>query len=179
MDEQKGHSPQLTKLRGILADGLARARLNQTQLAQRAGLGRTTVSEAVSPQKPVPSASPPLGGGLSLSGERLVDGAGKDARPALEGMPGGLQGDGPGVLLHSGHDAGDGLVREWLETDPLAIADLRAQDAPVDGGGRKDQGLDDSGAALLVRAAVVALLPVAAHVLVRVLEALDGQASRR
>ncbi|MGW1597557.1 helix-turn-helix domain-containing protein [Streptomyces sp. NPDC002343] len=56
MDEQNGHSPQLTKLRGRLADGLARARLNQTQLAQRAGLGRTTVSEALSPQKPVPSA---------------------------------------------------------------------------------------------------------------------------
>ena len=56
MDEQTGHSPQLTKLRGRLADGLARARLNQTQLARRAGLGRTTVSEALSPQKPVPSA---------------------------------------------------------------------------------------------------------------------------
>ncbi|MGV9942405.1 helix-turn-helix domain-containing protein [Streptomyces sp. NPDC003401] len=56
MDEQNGHSPQLTKLRGRLADGLARARLNQTQLARRAGLGRTTVSEALSPQKPVPSA---------------------------------------------------------------------------------------------------------------------------
>ncbi|WP_327692431.1 helix-turn-helix domain-containing protein [Streptomyces sp. NBC_00459] len=56
MDEQNGHSPQLTKLRGRLADGLARTRLNQTQLARRAGLGRTTVSEALSPQKPVPSA---------------------------------------------------------------------------------------------------------------------------
>ncbi|MFH8419310.1 helix-turn-helix domain-containing protein [Streptomyces collinus] len=56
MDEQTGHSPQLTKLRGRLADGLARARLNQTQLARRAGLGRTTVSEALSAQKPVPSA---------------------------------------------------------------------------------------------------------------------------
>ncbi|MFF3343264.1 helix-turn-helix domain-containing protein [Streptomyces flavidovirens] len=56
MVEQNGHSPQLTKLRGRLADGLARARLNQTQLARRAGLGRTTVSEALSPQKPVPSA---------------------------------------------------------------------------------------------------------------------------
>jgi transcriptional regulator with XRE-family HTH domain len=56
MDEQNGHSPQLTELRGRLADGLAQARLNQTQLARRAGLGRTTVSEALSPQKPVPSA---------------------------------------------------------------------------------------------------------------------------
>ncbi|MET7674381.1 helix-turn-helix domain-containing protein [Streptomyces seoulensis] len=56
MDEQNGRSPQLTELRGRLADGLARARLNQTQLARRAGLGRTTVSEALSLQKPVPSA---------------------------------------------------------------------------------------------------------------------------
>jgi transcriptional regulator with XRE-family HTH domain len=56
MDEQNGRSPQLTELRGRLADGLARARLSQTQLAQRAGLGRTTVWEALSPQKPVPSA---------------------------------------------------------------------------------------------------------------------------
>ncbi|MFK4122901.1 helix-turn-helix domain-containing protein [Streptomyces longwoodensis] len=56
MDEQNGHSPQLTELRGKLADGLAQSRLSQTQLAQRAGLGRTTVSQALSPQKPMPSA---------------------------------------------------------------------------------------------------------------------------
>ncbi|MFD5895930.1 helix-turn-helix domain-containing protein, partial [Streptomyces sp. NPDC060366] len=56
MDEQNGHSPQLTKLRARLADGLARARLDKTQLARRAGLGRTTVSEALSSKKPVPSA---------------------------------------------------------------------------------------------------------------------------
>jgi transcriptional regulator with XRE-family HTH domain len=56
VQEQNGHGPQLIELRGRLADGLAQARLNQTQLAARAGLGRTTVSEALSPQKPVPSA---------------------------------------------------------------------------------------------------------------------------
>ncbi|MET9759920.1 hypothetical protein ABZ016_12805 [Streptomyces sp. NPDC006372] len=39
-----------------MAGGLARARLNQTQLAARAALGRTTVSAALSPRKPVPSA---------------------------------------------------------------------------------------------------------------------------
>ncbi|MFJ5780425.1 hypothetical protein [Streptomyces sp. NPDC093094] len=54
-DEQNSHGPALTELRRRLADGLARARLNQTQLARRAGLGRTTVSEALSPSKPVPS----------------------------------------------------------------------------------------------------------------------------
>ncbi|MFD8766689.1 tetratricopeptide repeat protein [Streptomyces mirabilis] len=55
-DEQNGRNRALTELRRRLADGLARARLNQTQLAARADLGRTTVSEALSPKKPVPSA---------------------------------------------------------------------------------------------------------------------------
>ncbi|MET9888431.1 hypothetical protein ABZZ20_36015 [Streptomyces sp. NPDC006430] len=55
-DERNSHNPALTELRGRLADGLAQARLNQTQLAGRAQLGRTTVSEALSTKKPVPSA---------------------------------------------------------------------------------------------------------------------------
>lgn len=54
-DEQNRHSLALTELRRKLTDGLALARLNQTQLAARADLGRTTVSEALSPKKPVPS----------------------------------------------------------------------------------------------------------------------------
>ncbi|MES9544383.1 helix-turn-helix domain-containing protein, partial [Actinomadura sp. NPDC000600] len=54
--KQSGGSLALTELRERLADGLARARLNQTQLAKQAELGRTTVSEALSPTKPVPSA---------------------------------------------------------------------------------------------------------------------------
>ncbi|MHA4820002.1 hypothetical protein ACXZ65_37270 [Streptomyces aculeolatus] len=54
-DEQDGQGPARTELRRRLAEGLARARLNQTQLAGRAKLGRTTVSEALSPRKPVPS----------------------------------------------------------------------------------------------------------------------------
>ncbi|WP_432071852.1 helix-turn-helix domain-containing protein [Streptomyces wuyuanensis] len=55
-DEQNGHNPALTELRERLNDGLAGMRLNQTDLAGRAGLGRTTVSEALSSRKPVPSA---------------------------------------------------------------------------------------------------------------------------
>ncbi|MGK5693449.1 hypothetical protein ACSNOJ_11215, partial [Streptomyces sp. URMC 128] len=57
-EERSGHTPDsaLTELRRRLAGGLARARLNQTQLAARAELGRTTVSAAFSPRKPVPSA---------------------------------------------------------------------------------------------------------------------------
>ncbi|GAX58910.1 helix-turn-helix transcriptional regulator [Streptomyces olivochromogenes] len=54
--KQSDDSPALTELRERLAEGLARARLNQTQLAKQAELGRTTVSEALSPTKPVPSA---------------------------------------------------------------------------------------------------------------------------
>ncbi|MFJ9420386.1 tetratricopeptide repeat protein [Streptomyces sp. NPDC101227] len=54
-DEQNGDNPALTELRRRLNDGLAQARLNQTQLAARAELGRTTVSEALSLRKPVSS----------------------------------------------------------------------------------------------------------------------------
>ncbi|MFE2319773.1 helix-turn-helix transcriptional regulator [Streptomyces sp. NPDC059441] len=54
--EQGGDNPAFTELRARLAEGLALARLNQTQLAKQAELGRTTVSEALSPTKPVPSA---------------------------------------------------------------------------------------------------------------------------
>ncbi|MFJ5776083.1 helix-turn-helix transcriptional regulator [Streptomyces sp. NPDC093094] len=46
----------LTELRRRLTDGLAALGISQTQLAARAQLGRTTVSEALSPNKPVPSA---------------------------------------------------------------------------------------------------------------------------
>ncbi|MGW7134020.1 hypothetical protein ACWGIA_37585 [Streptomyces bobili] len=53
-DQQGGHELALTELRRRLADGLAQARLNQTQLAARAKLGRTTVWEALFSRKPVP-----------------------------------------------------------------------------------------------------------------------------
>ncbi|MFF9607849.1 helix-turn-helix transcriptional regulator [Streptomyces sp. NPDC014684] len=55
-DEQHGGSPALTDLRRRLEAGRARMRLNKTDLAGRAGLGRTTVSEAVQTGGPVPSA---------------------------------------------------------------------------------------------------------------------------
>ncbi|MFJ5551232.1 helix-turn-helix domain-containing protein [Streptomyces sp. NPDC093225] len=55
-DEQDGRDPALTDLRARLSDGLARAGLSQTQLARRAGLGRTTVSQSLSSAGPVPSA---------------------------------------------------------------------------------------------------------------------------
>ncbi|MFD7560701.1 helix-turn-helix domain-containing protein [Streptomyces sp. NPDC059835] len=54
-DEHNGPNPALTELRKRLKGGMARMRLNQTDLAQRAGLSRTTVSEALSPAKAAPS----------------------------------------------------------------------------------------------------------------------------
>ncbi|MFE4634503.1 hypothetical protein ACFRJ1_14175 [Streptomyces sp. NPDC056773] len=54
-DEHEGQNPALTELRERLRGGMVRMGLNQTELAQRAGLGRTTVSEALSPAKPAPS----------------------------------------------------------------------------------------------------------------------------
>ncbi|MEU8764291.1 helix-turn-helix domain-containing protein [Streptomyces sp. NPDC048659] len=54
-DEHDSRHPALRELRERLRAGMARMRVNQTDLAQRAGLGRTTVSEALSPGKPAPS----------------------------------------------------------------------------------------------------------------------------
>ncbi|MFB7280264.1 hypothetical protein ACFCZV_24410 [Streptomyces hydrogenans] len=54
-DEQSAEGPALTKLRRRLDAGRALTRLNQTQLAKQAGLGRTTVSQALSPRGGVPS----------------------------------------------------------------------------------------------------------------------------
>jgi TPR repeat protein/transcriptional regulator with XRE-family HTH domain len=54
-DEHTGRSAALTELRRRLTDALTRSGQNKTQLARRAGLGRTTVSEAFSPKGVVPS----------------------------------------------------------------------------------------------------------------------------
>ncbi|MFE1927543.1 hypothetical protein ACFW91_33935 [Streptomyces asoensis] len=56
MRDEQLDNPALTELRGKLAAGLAHMRLNKTNLAGRAGLGRTTVSEAFQADGPVPSA---------------------------------------------------------------------------------------------------------------------------
>ncbi|MBL1109751.1 tetratricopeptide repeat protein [Streptomyces sp. 5-8] len=55
-DDQSGDSPALTDLRRRLEAGRARMRLSKTDLAGRAALGRTTVSEAFQIDGPVPSA---------------------------------------------------------------------------------------------------------------------------
>ncbi|GAA1264308.1 hypothetical protein GCM10009646_60260 [Streptomyces aureus] len=55
-DKQSRHNPALTELHRRLCSGLATLGLNKTQLAARAALGRTTVSEAFQADGPVPSA---------------------------------------------------------------------------------------------------------------------------
>jgi TPR repeat protein/transcriptional regulator with XRE-family HTH domain len=58
MEIQSPHELQsIERLRALLRDGQARRRLTLTQLASRAGLGRTTVSQALSDSGPVPSAA--------------------------------------------------------------------------------------------------------------------------
>ncbi|MFI1921588.1 helix-turn-helix domain-containing protein [Streptomyces sp. NPDC020377] len=74
-DEQNGHGPALTELRRKLAGGLARTGLNKTQLADRTGLGRTTVSQALSPKGSAPTEQTvaALARTLKLSVEELLE----------------------------------------------------------------------------------------------------------
>ncbi|MFB6627230.1 helix-turn-helix domain-containing protein [Streptomyces sp. NPDC056374] len=118
--EYKGGNPALTKLRDRLRVGMARMRLNQTDLAQRAGLGRTTVSEALSPAKPAPSLETvaALSRALQLPVEELRE----LQRRAVEGAGGGM----PSVPGR--------LIGEWdphdLEVHPAGPGD------PGSGAGR-------------------------------------------
>lgn len=91
-DEQDGRNPALTELRRRLEAGLARTRLNKTQLARQAHLGRTTASEAFQLDGPVPSAATlaAVARVLKLPAEELLElrriaigesSAGKEAEP--------------------------------------------------------------------------------------------------
>ncbi|MFF3020155.1 hypothetical protein [Streptomyces sp. NPDC057939] len=88
-DDFNGQEPALTELRKRLRGGTARLRLNQTDLARRAGLGRTTVSEAFSPAKPAPSPETvaALGRALRLPVEELLE----LQRSAVEGAEAGVR----------------------------------------------------------------------------------------
>ncbi len=117
------------QLRRRLAAGLAQSRLNQTQLAARAGLGRTTVSEALSSRKPVPSAQTvaALARGLQLPVEELLA-LQRDA--AAEAAGGGGAGGGGGEWPGPGR-----LIGEWdphdLEVHPAGYSPVAgAPDAP-------------------------------------------------
>ncbi|MFI1684164.1 helix-turn-helix domain-containing protein, partial [Streptomyces sp. NPDC020794] len=74
-DEQSAEGPALTELRRRLDARRARARLNQTQLAKQAGLGRTTVSQALSPRGDAPSVDTvaALAGALKLPVGELLE----------------------------------------------------------------------------------------------------------
>ncbi|MEE1931224.1 helix-turn-helix transcriptional regulator [Streptomyces sp. TRM 70351] len=86
-----GGNPALTELRGKLSDGLARNRINKTELARRSELGRTTVSEAFQTGGPVPSAHTvealaralklPVGELLALQRDADAGGGGKRPVP--------------------------------------------------------------------------------------------------
>ncbi|QSY50504.1 tetratricopeptide repeat protein [Streptomyces griseocarneus] len=75
MHDEPSELTALIELRKRLADGLARAGLNKTQLATRAELGRTTVQEAFQAGKPAPSAETvvALARVLRLPDQRLLD----------------------------------------------------------------------------------------------------------
>lgn len=94
-DNSSSEDPALVELRQRLKSKMDGMRLNQTVLARRAGLGRTTVSEALSPAKPAPSAETvaALARALQLPVEELrelqrsaVGGAG-DGVPSVPGLP--------------------------------------------------------------------------------------------
>ncbi|MEV7190417.1 helix-turn-helix domain-containing protein [Streptomyces sp. NPDC093510] len=88
-DEYNDQDPALTRLRERLRAGMAHTRLNQTDLAKRAVLGRTTVSEALSSAKPPPSPHTvaALARALQLPVEELLE----LQRSAVEGTGGGVR----------------------------------------------------------------------------------------
>ncbi|MGW4506891.1 hypothetical protein ACWENO_19880 [Streptomyces sp. NPDC004436] len=120
-DERDGQNPALAELRAKLRGGMGRMRLNQTDLARRAGLGRTTVSEALSPAKPAPSPQTVacLARALQLPVEELLLGL---ERSAVDVTAAGMRSvPGRGIGEWDPHD---------LEVHPAGPAD------PVSGLGR-------------------------------------------
>ncbi|AQU70148.1 AAA family ATPase [Streptomyces niveus] len=99
-DEQTGQNPALIELRRRLSGGLARLGLDKSQLAARAQLGRTTVSEALQPNGPVPSARTvaTLARALRLPAEEL-----QELQRTAAGEDRDLTGEGPA----SGRPIGD------------------------------------------------------------------------
>ncbi|MFI0933875.1 hypothetical protein ACH4RG_19365 [Streptomyces sp. NPDC021019] len=112
-DIADGREEALAELRELLADALANARLTKSQLAIRASLGRTTVSEAYQVGRPVPSAVTvaALARALKLPDEK------RNLLLALRRRAAGESGDGPIVCGGPGRP-----VEEWdphdLEVHP-------------------------------------------------------------
>ncbi len=129
-DEYKGGNPALAELRKRLRAGMARMRLNQTDLAQRARLGRTTVSEALSPAKPAPSSETvaALARALRLPVEELRQlqwSAVEGAESGAQSVPGRLIGewDPHDLEVHpAGHgDVGSGPGRSGVRALPRYV----------------------------------------------------------
>uniref|UniRef100_UPI003F496BF9 helix-turn-helix domain-containing protein n=1 Tax=Streptomyces chartreusis TaxID=1969 RepID=UPI003F496BF9 len=95
-DEQEAISA-LTQLRSKLSGGLVKLRLNKTQLATRARLGRTTVSEAFRDGGPVPSEHTvgALAAALKLPTDELLE-LRQSAARATGGAAASAHGLGPG-----------------------------------------------------------------------------------
>ncbi|MFF3431368.1 helix-turn-helix domain-containing protein [Streptomyces sp. NPDC002602] len=155
-DEHNGQDPALTELRERLKGSMARMRLNQTDLAARAGLGRTTVSEALSPVKPAPSSETvaALARALQLPMEELRE----LQRRAVEDIGGGVR-SGPGqsigewdphaLEVHPAGpgDAGSGPGRPQARTLPGYV---RREHDRVLAGVVEDAAVGRSGAVVLV-----------------------------
>jgi transcriptional regulator with XRE-family HTH domain/Tfp pilus assembly protein PilF len=122
-----GPEAELAELRRRLEDGLACARLTKTQLAQRAGLGRTTVSEALNDSRPVPSAQTvaALARALRLEEGELLE---------LRRVAAGEDGPGPGGGTE---DAPGRPISEWdahdLEVHPADSAPGGQESGPGTG----------------------------------------------
>lgn len=94
----------LTELRALLEEALSSKRLTKTALARRAGLGRTTVSEAFSTSAPVPSAETvvALADALGLAPRPLLDLRAAALANTPDGSEAGLPG-GVGRLISDWH----------------------------------------------------------------------------
>ncbi|MGW3208705.1 helix-turn-helix domain-containing protein [Streptomyces sp. NPDC001135] len=116
-----GSGTALAELQGLLEQGVAKAGLDQTRLARRAGLGRTTVSQALRAADLVPSAVTvaALAKVLKLNADVLLD---LRTRAAAELEDGGES---------SSSGTGDGLGRPICACDPY---DLEVHPAAPAGG---------------------------------------------
>ncbi|MBT1099778.1 helix-turn-helix transcriptional regulator [Streptomyces sp. Tu10] len=113
----------LVELRERLSSALARARLDKTQLAKRAGLGRTTVSEALRSDASVPSAETvaALARALSLPVGELLElrrGAAADPSSGQSEEPGKSIGEWEPHDLEV-HPAGGDASRQGSSSLPL------------------------------------------------------------
>ncbi|MFF4829709.1 helix-turn-helix domain-containing protein [Streptomyces sp. NPDC001312] len=119
-ETRKGNWRALAELQALLEQGRAKARLDQTQLARRAGLGRTTVSQALRAIDQVPSATTvaAMAKALGLDADRML-GLQMQADAEAQGLTG-TASDG----------AGEGIGHPICACDPY---DLEVHPAGAEG----------------------------------------------